>query len=247
MQGLIETHFAAETLTLHPDRAAWWARERTLFIADTHFGKAATFRHAGIPVPETLTGSDVARLDSLVRDFNALRLIILGDFFHAPSGRVSHTEGRIEAWRDANPRLHITLIRGNHDRSAGDPPASWRFECLDPGTRLAPFTLTHTPEEAAALDAPTLCGHVHPAVLLREPSGSGARLPCFFFHNHTLILPAFGRFTGVGTLRPRRSDRVFVIADNEVIPIAAPPHKRPLPKGPPKGYDVPMISEAQPG
>ena len=247
MQGLIETDFGGEALTLHPNRAVWWAKERTLFIADTHFGKAASFRHAGIPVPETVTGADTDRLDALVRGFDAQRLVILGDFFHAPSGRVAHTEGRIESWRTANARLHITLIRGNHDRSSGDPPASWAFECLDPGTRCGPFTLTHTPNEASGLDTPTLCGHVHPAVVLSEPSGPTARLACFFFHEHTLILPAFGRFTGLGTLRPRRSDRVFVIAGDEVLGITPPPATPPLPRVPQKGYDVPMISEAQPG
>src|SRR5262249_50769057 len=41
---------AGERVTLLAERAAYWQRTRTLLVADTHFGKAATFRAAGIPV-----------------------------------------------------------------------------------------------------------------------------------------------------------------------------------------------------
>jgi uncharacterized protein len=39
-------------IVLLPGRAAWMPATRTLLVADLHLGKAATFRHAGIPVPE---------------------------------------------------------------------------------------------------------------------------------------------------------------------------------------------------
>ena len=50
MKGVLEIEWAGEKLVLLPERAIWWAREKTLFIADPHFGKASTFRSAGLAV-----------------------------------------------------------------------------------------------------------------------------------------------------------------------------------------------------
>jgi DNA ligase-associated metallophosphoesterase len=230
MHGAIETEFGGETLTLLAQRAVWWARERTLFIADTHFGKAAAFRNAGLAVPETVTGADVDMLDGLLRGLDAQRLVILGDFFHAPSGRVPVTEGQIEAWRRSCPALQVVLVRGNHDRGAGDPPQSWGFVCVDPGSagaRVGAFALAHTPEEAAGVQGPSLCGHVHPGVVMRGAGGAGDRLRCFHFSDGVLTVPAFGRFTGMGIVRPRRGDGVFVIAGSEVVDVSPPGTEHP--------------------
>ncbi|MFM9957790.1 MAG: ligase-associated DNA damage response endonuclease PdeM [Phycisphaerales bacterium] len=229
-----EIDFAGERLTLLPARAAWWPRARTLFIADTHFGKPAAFRHAGVPVPETITDADAHRLESLCAALNPHHLVILGDFFHAPSGRVAQTESSLQAWRERHPSLRITLVRGNHDLTSGDPPAHWNFDCVDPGTSLGPFTLAHAPAPPEADPIrPTLCGHVHPGVILRGTSDA-LRLPCFFRAgppdaNGTLILPAFGRFTGLGILRPKKTDGVWVIADDTVTDVS-PTHSAGLPQ-----------------
>ena len=42
---------AGEAVELLPERALHWIRERTLFVADVHLGKAAAFRAGGVPVP----------------------------------------------------------------------------------------------------------------------------------------------------------------------------------------------------
>ena len=44
-----------ETVTLFADRALFWTRERTLFVADVHLGKTATFRAHGVPLPRGTT------------------------------------------------------------------------------------------------------------------------------------------------------------------------------------------------
>ena len=48
---------AGEQFVLLPQKAVFWPRERLLAIADIHFGKAATFRSFGIPVPRGTTRS----------------------------------------------------------------------------------------------------------------------------------------------------------------------------------------------
>jgi hypothetical protein len=52
--------------------------------------------------------------------------------------------------------------------------------------------------------------------------GSGRQaetLPCFHFGPEIGVLPAFGGFTGSRRVRPRRGDRVFVVAGGEVLPV----------------------------
>lgn len=216
---------AGESLELFPLRAAYWERERTLFVADTHFGKTAAFRAAGIAAPETVTAQDLAKLGALLEHTNAARLVILGDFFHAKGGRIPETESRIGAWRQHRAAVEIVLVRGNHDRGAGDPPLEWNIRCVPPGEVLGPFILCHAPEDTvrAEVRGYRLCGHLHPAVIVHDGTFIAAeRLACFLFDDDMGILPAFGRFTGMRAVQPRPRQRVYAVADGEVLHI---PHR----------------------
>ena len=54
-------------LRLMPERAAWCAQSETLFVADVHLGKAATFRARGLPVPQGTTTETLTRLSQALR------------------------------------------------------------------------------------------------------------------------------------------------------------------------------------
>src|ERR1700712_3226350 len=101
----LTTEWAGEKLALLPERALWWEREQTLFIADPHFGKASAFRFAGIPVPETAHDADLVRLEAALRKTAARRLIILGDFLHARTGRSEATLSALHLWRSQHAHL----------------------------------------------------------------------------------------------------------------------------------------------
>ncbi|HOU41864.1 MAG TPA: ligase-associated DNA damage response endonuclease PdeM [Promineifilum sp.] len=229
---MIETQVQGETLWLLPERAVYWPRAGALIVADVHFGKAAAFRAGGIPVPGGTTAAMLARLSAALDRTAAARLLILGDLLHARAGRVPGTLAQVAAWRAARPDLPITLIRGNHDSRAGDPPGDWDVECLDAPVAEAPFVWLHEPpsrsagcqpalqaEEAGCQPAPQgypVAGHVHPAVTL-SGGGRGLTLPCFYFGRDYALLPAFGEFTGTAVVRPRSGERVFVLAGGEII------------------------------
>ncbi|MBA3846900.1 MAG: hypothetical protein H0X45_09680 [Planctomycetes bacterium] len=65
-----------ERCCLSQQRALHWPRTATLIVADVHLGKAAAFRTAGRPVPEACTQADPVRLDALIVQTQARRLII---------------------------------------------------------------------------------------------------------------------------------------------------------------------------
>jgi metallophosphoesterase superfamily enzyme len=48
---VIECIVMGERFVLLPEKAAFWPAMKTLFVADFHLGKAASFRRAGIPLP----------------------------------------------------------------------------------------------------------------------------------------------------------------------------------------------------
>jgi DNA ligase-associated metallophosphoesterase len=206
-----------ETLHLMPERAAFWPATRTLIIADVHWGKAATFRSAGVPVPGGGTADDLARLDSALERTCARRLLVLGDLFHARAGRIAtRTLATLRAWRERTAGLEITLVRGNHDRHAGDPPSDLRINCVDAPAHAPPFVLRHEP--APSPEGYVLAGHVHPGAALRGRGRRRERLPCFVMDADTMVLPAFGGFTGLATVEPDDACLLYVIAGDEVLP-----------------------------
>lgn len=213
---MLRIEWADEELFLLHEKAVFWPRRRTLLIADPHFGKAATFRQAGIPVPGGTTEASLRRLDEALRRAAADRLVILGDFLHARTGRSVETLAALEAWRRRNRRLEVVLVEGNHDRHAGSPPEALRIETVAQPLVEPPFALIHEPQAHEGLHG--LAGHVHPGVALADGTGA-LRLACFLLGDRAGLLPAFGAFTGMRAVRPRAGDRVFVVGPDEVVEV----------------------------
>lgn len=217
----------SDDFDLLAQRALWRPRDGSLFVADVHLGKAAAFRAAGIPVPDGAAAADLARLSELVTGLSARRLVILGDLIHAPAARSPETLAALANWRSALPRLHLLLVRGNHDRNAGDPPEELGFEVVDEpwrddagGGSSVALVFRHQPPALHDADgAASLCGHLHPVVVVRGPAGGGVRARCFHVSPGCITLPAFGSFTGGHPVAARAGDRVFAIGGGEVAEV----------------------------
>lgn len=205
---------AGEEVTLLGERALWWPAARTLVAADLHWGKTETFHAFGLPVPGGILADDLGRLDRALDRTGAERLLVLGDLVH---GRLhASTVARIAAWR-ARRSLSFVLVRGNHDRHAPRMPAEWRVEDVHGVLREGPFAFVHEP--APTPGAYTWAGHLHPVLALRGRADR-LRLPCFHVSAELGVLPAFGAFTGGTPVRPAPSDRLFVVVEDAVVPLA---------------------------
>lgn len=204
-----------ESLILMSERAVFWERERTLLIADAHFGKAATFRAHAIALPEGNLVEDLDRLSSAIARTGAHRLIVLGDLIHAAKGRDSYTLKHVRVWRESQAGVHMQLVRGNHDTRAGDPPDDWRIEAEDAPVLHAPFVLCHEPRASAA--GYVIAGHIHPVAQLAGKGKQLLRVPCFWVSNQCMVLPAFSTFTGGANPRLKKGDRLFGIASQSVV------------------------------
>lgn len=215
---------AGQRLVALPERALWWPARQVLFIADPHFGKAAAFRAHGLPVPSGTTAATLGRLDGLLQAHPAKQLVVLGDFLHARAARAPAVLDALRQWRARWPRLHCTLVRGNHDSHAGDPPPELDVEVTDEPWRLEPLQGWHVPPPADAV-APghyALAGHVHPAFVLQARGHGRLRLPCFDFGPAVGVLPAFGDFTGGFVLRAEPGHQLCVVGDGQVFELPPP-------------------------
>ncbi len=172
----------------------WWPAGRVLFVADLHIGKAASYRALGQPVPGGTTQENLARLDALIGRHAPERVVFLGDFLHAALSRTPQVLAALEGWRARHAGVAMTLVRGNHDSRAGDPPAALGIEVVDEPWLLGPFACCHHPQAHATHFV--LAGHLHPARWLHGRGRDSLRLPCFVSEAGQAILPAFGEFTG---------------------------------------------------
>jgi uncharacterized protein len=213
LPGALALELAGEQLILLPQKAAFWPRERMLVIADIHFGKAAAFRSWGIPVPRGTTSENLHALDELVTLTGAEQILFLGDFLHARAAHAAGTQAAMLAWRRRHCELVLTLVRGNHDRHAGDPADQLGIDLVDEPYTVGPFSFCHHPD----IEAPgyVLAGHVHPVYVLATRFDA-LRLPCFIAGPRRMILPSFGSFTGGHAMRPAPDERVWVSSGEAV-------------------------------
>lgn len=203
----MKLHVAGEELLLLPQKAMYWARMQMLIVADIHFGKAASFRALGVPVPAGTTSANLQALDELLALHPVRQILFLGDFLHAKAAHAPATLAALLAWRRRHPQLLLTVVRGNHDAHAGDPPPPLAITMVDEPYLMGPFAFCHHPDVLSA--AYVMAGHVHPVYRLRA-GWESLLLPSFLASPQRIVLPAFGAFTGGHPVLPQPGERVFV-------------------------------------
>lgn len=200
-------------ILLLSEGAVFFTESRTLVVADIHLGKSAAFRARGLPVPEGDTVRDLGRLTALAEKCAAASLVIAGDLFHAPSGITAELEETLDRFLTSiGPS--VTLVAGNHDTKLKRIPAGLRsVPHLDLGESVR---ILHDPAHATG-NRLHVSGHWHPVVRIPDGRRTSLRLPCFLFRNNTLVLPAFGSFTGGAVMAPQPDDRIFVALRENVV------------------------------
>tara|TARA_R110001592_G_scaffold8105_2_gene44787 strand:- start:374278 stop:374961 length:684 start_codon:yes stop_codon:yes gene_type:complete len=211
----IWTHELA-TLHLLKEKAIYLAKENTLLLADTHFGKAAHFRKAGIPVPENIHLEDFARIHQLLGSTGASNVIFLGDLFHSDANESWYT---LLEFIELHPNIRFQLVLGNHDILPGNIYENSPLEMHSSGLKLGNLLLSHEPQPSLGMDTLNICGHIHPGIVIKKNSKQRIRLPAFYYKNNSLIMPAFGQFTGLFSMDVKSAESIMVTTPERVIPI----------------------------
>ena len=217
MRSRLDVELGGAALELLAAGAIHWRARRCLIVADAHFGKAATFRARGVPVPQGTTRETLARLEAVCARTQPASIVFLGDLFHAPEAHAPATLAALYAWRAAHAALEVVLVEGNHDRKAGAPPPGLGIEVRPEPWRIDGLALCHHPQFVPGAHA--LAGHLHPAVRIGGRADDSVRLPCFWLREGLAVLPAFGSFTGGARFDRAPDDRVVAIAEDRLYEI----------------------------
>ena len=216
--GSIVFDYKGMELALLPEKAVWIDSLRVLLLADIHLGKASHFRKSGIPIPEQVHDLDYQRLGKLIQDYSPKDVYFLGDLFHSSWN---------EQWEDLGAFLPqfsgstFHLVLGNHDIL---PPEKYRDSSLQVyrnAVVLESFLLSHEPTTPPP-GLLNICGHIHPGILLKGKAKQSVRIPCFHYSEDILVLPSFGNFTGLFLINGKKTDYVWGVAEERVIPILSP-------------------------
>ncbi len=221
MQGACAIELGTACLSLLPARAMWWGAESALVVADVHLGKAASFRASGVPVPEQATAHDLERLSALVKASRCERLVVLGDLVHDAHARNPLVLKAFRAWREMHADIELLLVEGNHDRKVAALADDFGIRVVAPGAAFGGLTLLHEP--GGSWPTPTLCGHLHPGYRVRASRSRrgppGVRAACFWRSGDSVVLPAFGSFTGLKMIEPVAGDEVFLVGPESVVQV----------------------------
>lgn len=184
-----------------------------LMLSDLHFGKSTHFRKAGIPVPVKVFQKNLDVLSHLLDKWNPAGICFLGDLFHSD---INIEFDWFHDWTKQYPALKIELVRGNHDIFPASVYKQAGMKVYPLAVHKGPFVFAHDPQYNVRPDDYVISGHIHPGVQLTGSGRQSLCLPCFYFGENQALLPAFGEFTGLALIRPKKSEKVFVIGEGKV-------------------------------
>lgn len=180
---------AGQSLLADKSGALYWPDERTLVVADLHFEKAShvAARGLGFPPPYD-TRATLARLAKVVYAYNPVTVIALGDSLHDVQGAERMNEADLATLAELQDGRSWWWVTGNHDPEIPEVLGGH----ATPALSLGGVAFRHEP---TCHDRAEVAAHFHPAARVAV-AGSVIRRPCFVSNGRSLILPAFGSFTG---------------------------------------------------
>lgn len=188
-----------------------------MIISDLHLGKSGHFRKSGIGIPQSIYKRDLQNLFSQVQFFNPQIVLISGDMFHSSENK--ELDFFIK-WRKDIPHVEFYLVKGNHDVLPNAFYKEANIKVFENKLSIGAFCFVHDIiSSGEGENLYTFSGHIHPGIKMKGSASQSVTLPCFYFGKKYAVLPAFSRFTGVATIRPKANDYVFALVENQVFKV----------------------------
>ena len=107
---------------------------------------------------------------------------------------------------------------GNHDllhQSFYESANISVYETLE----IDDFLFVHDPGDSieSESNSTVVAGHIHPGISVKGKGRQSLRFPCFLFSDERVLLPAFGEFTGLHTIKPDEDEQVFAIVEGCIV------------------------------
>lgn len=215
--NIIESNisFANETLTLTNLKAIYRQKENAIILSDLHLGKAAHFRKHGIAIPTQVSSTDLETLGVIINKYQPEKVIIVGDLIHAGS---NSEVDNFKAFTARFNAIKFILVKGNHDKHNDDFFKGIGINEIHLTYQSGNIHFVHNPQIID--NSFTICGHIHPGIILPTPTNKYLKLPCFVVSERQLILPAFSKFTGSDTKNTPSNACCYAIHQQGIFKIA---------------------------
>ncbi len=213
---LMELELAGEQIWLCHQKAVWLKIHKTVLISDLHIGKVNHFRKSGIAVPAKANDKNVETLIDLFNETKPERVIFLGDLFHSHYNNEWEVLGQVLKHFSA---CSFELVRGNHDILSSEQYKRLAIAVHEKPISINTLLLSHEPLEDIPIGRYNLAGHIHPGIRLQGKARQSMTLPCFYFGADKGLMPAFGSFTGLALVTPKKNDRIFAVLGEKIYSI----------------------------
>ena len=162
------------------ERSLYLEKERTLVVADIHWGYAHSHRRVGNLLP--LWGNEelARRLNRLIRHYSPEKMIWLGDSLHTKNAAAFAEDFLAKV----STQMEVIILAGNHDRSW--PRANAQEY------RLGTYLFHHGDRPRDSTDGTIqIIGHLHPAFSWSDGAGLRLKVPALIEGSQRLVLPSF--------------------------------------------------------
>ncbi len=197
----------------------WLPEKKIILLSDLHLGKSAYFRANGFPLRIESQQDDFYRLALIDAKHQDCQIFILGDLFHS---RSKTDFGNLSNIIQASKNSWI-FIKGNHDVFEDLDYYQLGFSQVLTQYLMDDICLVH--ESTSTLLKSHFCvsGHLHPGYRIAGKAKQGITLPCFYFSDTHIILPAFGSLTGLKNIfHQKKFDTIMVCNEQDIYTVSNP-------------------------
>jgi uncharacterized protein len=208
--------FADQNFQLLPQKAIYWQNEKALILADLHLGKASHFRKQGLAIPAQSSNRDYIVLDSLIAEYEPVKVLILGDLFHSEYNTEWDFFGE---FIKKHSQIKFELVMGNHDILSAEKYSSIGLTIHGESLISGNLLFTHYAMKISNENILNFSGHIHPGVRLEGAGRQAITMPCFYRKESNFILPAFGSLTGLKILKKEKNTDIFGVSGDRIFRI----------------------------
>ena len=187
----------SDRLRILPGGAALITPEDVLVVADLHLGCEAALEQEGLSLPRVQTRKIGAYVRDLIDRVSPSKLVVAGDLKH------NFSRNLLQEWEDVSrfvqglsESVQVEVVKGNHDNFLGSILREFGVPLVREAS-VGGVRIVHG-HSGAPSDQPTVMGHIHPSVGLRDGVDPGVKDRCFLYCAplEMLVLPALSLVAG---------------------------------------------------
>lgn len=199
----------SDNIEVYRGGAAVILDENVLVIADMHLGCEAALEYQGLSLPRVQTKKIEEYVSSIVPGIGPSKVVVAGDLKHNFSSNLIQEYNDVSRFvgvlRELAP---LEVVKGNHDNYLASILTDFEVP-LRKEITVGKVRVVHGHSGARA-SSPTIIGHIHPSIRLRDEVGASTKDQCFLYDETTemLVLPALSLVaSGLDVVRQLDSDR----------------------------------------